>query len=249
MNITQQIWAKSDTVLFIFAGAAAEFSLNKAVDWLYFTGKLPADPLGRLFSTVQYAQKILFLDEQSSQKAIKEIAHIHKGVERARGTAIPDWAYKDVLYMLIYYSIASYELLERPLTVNEKEEVLQVFLKVGLGMGLKELPEDYASWEIDRAIHLGQDLEHGDFTADLYAQYKKHLGGLRFTLLKEVQKLLAPPQIKKSLGLGRWSFLGIAVPLYKQLRSFKMSSWLKNSMMPQQYQTQIQNLNIISNEK
>ncbi|MEJ7663471.1 MAG: hypothetical protein WKG07_29945 [Hymenobacter sp.] len=39
-------------VLFIFAGAAAEFALNKAVDWLYFTGRLPADPLGRLFSTV-----------------------------------------------------------------------------------------------------------------------------------------------------------------------------------------------------
>ena len=41
---------KGDTILFIFAGAgAAEFALNKAVDWLYFTGKLPTDPLGRLF--------------------------------------------------------------------------------------------------------------------------------------------------------------------------------------------------------
>jgi hypothetical protein len=58
--IVRQIWGNADTILFIFGGAAAEFSLNKAVDWLYFTGKLPADPLGRLFSTVVYAQQILF---------------------------------------------------------------------------------------------------------------------------------------------------------------------------------------------
>jgi hypothetical protein len=60
-SIVRKIWGKSDTVLFIFAGAAAEFALNKAVDWLYYTGKLPSDPLGRLFSTVRYARGIVFL--------------------------------------------------------------------------------------------------------------------------------------------------------------------------------------------
>jgi hypothetical protein len=59
-SIVRKIWGKADTVLFIFAGAAAEFALNKAVDWLYFTGKLPANPLDRLFSTVTYARKIVF---------------------------------------------------------------------------------------------------------------------------------------------------------------------------------------------
>ena len=56
-SIVRTIWGKSDTILFIFAGSAAEFALNKAVDWLYYTGKLPADPLGRLFSTVAYARQ------------------------------------------------------------------------------------------------------------------------------------------------------------------------------------------------
>lgn len=51
-SIVREIWGKSDTILFIFAGAAAEFALNKSVNWLYFTGKLPNDPIGRLFSTV-----------------------------------------------------------------------------------------------------------------------------------------------------------------------------------------------------
>jgi len=52
-SIVRKIWGKSDTILFIFAGAAAEFALNKAVDWLYFTGRIPNDPIGRLFSTVE----------------------------------------------------------------------------------------------------------------------------------------------------------------------------------------------------
>jgi hypothetical protein len=61
-SIVRKIWGNSDTVLFIFGGAAAEFALNKAVDWLYFTGRLPTDPLGRLFSTVSYARKIIFAE-------------------------------------------------------------------------------------------------------------------------------------------------------------------------------------------
>ena len=61
-SIVRKIWGSADTILFIFAGASAEFALNKAVDWLYFTGRLPADPLGRLFSTVAYAQQIVFAD-------------------------------------------------------------------------------------------------------------------------------------------------------------------------------------------
>src|SRR4028118_2157360 len=82
-SIVRQIWGKSDTILFIFAGASAEFALNKAVDWLYFTGKLPADPLGRLFSTVAYAREIVFSSSEQADKAIARIYMIHKGVENA----------------------------------------------------------------------------------------------------------------------------------------------------------------------
>ena len=115
-SIVRQIWGKSDTILLIFAGASAEFALNKAVDWLYFTGRLPADPLGRLFSTVAYARAIIFLDKQSAHKAIDTIAAIHSGVEEKRGAKIPDWAYRDVLFMLVDYSIRAFEVLERKLT-------------------------------------------------------------------------------------------------------------------------------------
>jgi hypothetical protein len=59
-SVVRKIWGKSDTVLFIFAGASAEFALNKAVDWLYFTGKLPADPLGRYFLLLHMQERLFF---------------------------------------------------------------------------------------------------------------------------------------------------------------------------------------------
>src|SRR6186997_124149 len=97
-SIVRRIWGRSDTVLFIFAGAAAEFALNKSVDWLYFTGRLPADPIKRLFSTVTYAHRIIFSNDHGSVHAIDQMAAIHKGVEHARGFSIPPAAYRDVLF-------------------------------------------------------------------------------------------------------------------------------------------------------
>jgi len=76
-SVVRKIWGKGDTILFIFAGASAEFALNKAVDWLYFTGKLPADPLGRLFSTVSYARLIVFANKEDANKAIDRMSAIH----------------------------------------------------------------------------------------------------------------------------------------------------------------------------
>ncbi len=46
-SIVRRIWGDGDMVLLIFAGSAAEFALNRAVDWLFFPGKLPDDPIGR----------------------------------------------------------------------------------------------------------------------------------------------------------------------------------------------------------
>src|SRR4051812_35857081 len=106
-SVVRQIWGKADTILFIFAGASAEFALNKAVDWLYFTGKLPADPIGRLFSTVNYARQIVFSSKDDALRAIDKITSIHSAIENKRGDTIPAWAYRDVLFMLIHYSIAA----------------------------------------------------------------------------------------------------------------------------------------------
>src|SRR3954467_14012635 len=100
-SIVRTIWGDADTILLIFAGAAAEFALNRAVDWLFFTGALPRDPIGRLFSTAAYAQQIVFADRATAHYTLSRIARVHQAVEQQRGQQIPAWAYRDVLYLLI----------------------------------------------------------------------------------------------------------------------------------------------------
>ena len=199
-SIVRRIWGTADTVLFIFAGAAAEFALNKAVDWLYFTGRLPADPLGRLFSTVDYARRIVFADYAGAEKAIASIAAIHAAVEAKRGQAIPAWAYRDVLFMLIAYSIRAFEVLERPLTPAECEEITEVFGRVGRRMGVPEVPQSYAAWQLARTAHLAADTARSHYTADLYRQYRRHLGSLRYQLLRQVQGLVVPARVRVLLA-------------------------------------------------
>lgn len=245
-SIVRTIWGKGDTILFIFAGASAEFALNKAVDWLYYTGKLPSDPLGRLFSTVAYARQIVFSSLETAHKAIDKMSAIHSGLEAARGARIPDWAYRDVLFMLIHYSIASFEVLERKLSAAEKEEVYQVFFRVGDRMGIPGLPPNYAAWLPVREQHLLHDLHNSHYTADLYKQYRKHLGPFRFALLKEAQILVAPPRVRELLPLRTLSFLAPVIPVYKLSRLLRLDGVLKSAILPREYKTEIQSLDQVT---
>ena len=241
-SIVRKIWGSVDTILFIFAGAAAEFALNKAVDWLYFTGRLPADPLGRLFSTVAYSQKIIFSTIDNAYAAIDQITAIHQVVEQNRGSQIPEWAYRDVLYLLIDYTIRSYELLERALTANEKTEIFNTFYKLGDRMQLKNLPADYEQWVVMRQINLEQDLQFSRFTADLFKQYRKHLGIVRFALLKQVQAYLAPEKVVKMLSINKHKLLPIALYCYKLCKKLGIQAFLRNSLLPLKYKAQIKAL-------
>ncbi|MEO5778000.1 MAG: oxygenase MpaB family protein [Flavobacterium sp.] len=243
-SIVRQIWGKSDTVLFIFAGASAEFAINKAVDWLYFTGKLPSDPLGRLFSTVRYAKLIVFSSMDEANASIDSLRKIHGAVEQNRGATIPDWAYRDVLFMLIHYSIASFELLERKLTDDEKEEVYNVFYRVGARIGLKELPLTYIEWLPVREEHLIENLQKSDYTDDLFKQYRKHLGAVRYLVLTEGQKLVVPQYVKKLLNLTNFSLLSIVIPIYKFSRIIKLDKLFKNIILPSEYKSQIDDLDV-----
>jgi hypothetical protein len=245
-SIVRRIWGKSDTILFIFAGAAAEFALNKAVDWLYFTGRLPADPIGRLFSTVAYAGRIVFSPMDEANRTITTMRQIHEGVEKSRGMQIPDWAYRDVLFMLIHYSIAAFELLERKLNAEEKEEVYNVFYRVGTGMGLKDLPSTYIEWLPVREAHLLHDLEKSSYTEDLFKQYKKHLGSGRYRILVEGQKLVVPPHVLSLLQLNRMTWLTPMVPFYKLSKKLHLDGLVKKVLLPPAYRKQIDALDVYS---
>lgn len=244
-SIVRQIWGKSDTILFIFAGASAEFALNKAVDWLYFTGRLPADPLGRLFSTIAYARLIVFSELDAANRAIDKMRSIHSAVEANRGATIPDWAYRDVLFMLIHYSIASFELLERKLTPEEKEDVFNVFYRVGDRMGIPGLPTNYKEWLKAQEFHLQNDLQRSHYTDDLFKQYRKHLGAFRYFVLIHGQKLVVPKLVNQLLGLGNLSVMSILLPAYKAARLLKLDWFIKDLILPSNYKKQVKSLNVV----
>lgn len=243
-SIVRQIWGKSDTILLIFAGAAAEFALSKAVDWLYFTGRLPKDPLGRLFSTVSYARTIVFAEQTSALRAIDTIAAIHQEVEIKRGANIPDWAYRHVLFLLIDYSIRSFEVLERPLTDEEKQDVFGVFNRVGNRMGIQDLPKSWAAWKKMRMEQMHQDLQRSSYSDDLFRQYRKHLGEVRYGLLREVQILLVPRQVHNLLGLRKFSLLKPVIPIYQLSKRIQFDGLLKDLILPSRYMKEINALDM-----
>jgi hypothetical protein len=146
--------------------------------------------------------------------------------------------------MLIHYSIASYELLESHLSNEEKEEVFNVFYRVGARMGLKELPLTYIEWLPVREAHLIEDLQKSEYTADLVKQYRKHLGAMRFRVLIEGQKLVVPDKVKELLHFSEFSLLTPVLPLYKVSRLMKMDWLLKNILLPSDYKDQINELDV-----
>jgi uncharacterized protein (DUF2236 family) len=231
-SVVRRIWGDGDMVLLVFAGAAAEFALNRAVDWLFFTGKLPGDPIGRLFSTAAYAQQIVFADTATAWRAFDRIRAVHQAVERERGQSIPDWAHRDVLYMLIDYSERAHALLERPLTGDEQEELYDVFHRVGTGLQIPDLPPTYAAWKADRDRHLHRDLLHGEGTEALYAQYRNHLGPWRYHLLLRVQAILSPDHVRALLRLQRAQWLRPLLRIYPLLARAGLRSIIQQLLMP-----------------
>ncbi len=216
-SVVRKIWGDPELVLLVFAGSAAEFALNRAVDWLFFTGKIPNDPIGRLFSTVRYAQEIVFASEETARHTLGRINAIHGAVELQRGQSIPGWAFRDVLYMLVDYSERAHQMLYGPLSAAERAELYAVFRRVGEGLNIGELPEGYAQWRGDRQAHLERDLAFSRHTALLYEQYRRHLGVWRYQILLGVQALLVPDHVRRLLRLRRRAVFSALVGGYAHM--------------------------------
>jgi len=241
-SVVRRIWGDPELVLLIFAGSAAEFALNKAVDWLFFTGKIPADPIGRLFSTVRYAQEIVFADEETARRTLQRINSIHGAVEQKRGMSIPDWAFRDVLYMLVDYSERAHRMLYRPLSSRERAELYAVFKRVGAGLNVKALPETYAQWRDDRAAHLERDLAYTKHTALLYQQYRRHLGEWRYQILLGVQGLLVPERVRRLLRLRRQALFSALVGGYGFLDVPGLRPLIRRLLVQPRYRGEVEGL-------
>lgn len=246
-SIVRSIWGRSDLVLLIFAGSAAEFALNRAVDWLFFTGKIPRDPIGRLFSTVSYAQEIVFVTEETALRTLNRINAVHNSVERERGQTIPDWAYRDVLYMLVDYSERAYRLLYKPLTASQQDDLYTVFRRIGEELHIPELPATYAEWQVDRRSHLGRDLAYSRHTALLFRQYRRHLGFWRYELLLQVQALLVPDKVRRLLNLSPDKLLlPNLIRAYGIVDQFNLQSVIHSLLIPPRYWAEVRKFDRIA---
>jgi hypothetical protein len=213
--VTRRIWGSSDAILLFFAGGAAEFAAIKAVDWLFFTGRLPNAPVERFFETVRFAQSVFFGEPAGATDAVERINRIHRRVEDARGEEIPQWAYRDMLFILINYGERAHEVVFGPMTDAERASHFGVGLALGRAMHLSGLPTTYAEYKDQRHQQLLEDYARGPLTDELYSSYLRALGPLRFQLLGLVQASVLPEELRDVLRLKPYPLVDELLRCYR----------------------------------
>ncbi len=235
-SIVRRIWQDRNAILLIFAAAAGEFAYNRSAHWLFFTGKLPNDPIGRLFSTVAYAQSIVLAGEDEAMAAIEKINKIHKAVETERGMEIPQWAYRSVLYMLVDYTTKAGKMLYHNLTIHQEEEICRVFMRMGLLMGIKQLPATLPAWKKQRQQHLMAYTAATHHTTALYTSYRTHLGWLRYHMLCHIQAAMCPQAVLVHSGIRKHWWAISLLSSYLHIRRSIVGRSTVRWLMPPQYQ-------------
>jgi hypothetical protein len=242
-QIAQKIWSSTDAILLVFAGSAAEFAAIKAVDWLFYTNRLPSAPIDRLFDTARFAQGIFFTPPETAENVMKRINKIHGGVENSRKMEIPNWAYKDVLYMLVDYSERAHKVVFGEMTRKEKEAYFEAAMAVGKAMYLKDLPETYDQYLFDRKKQLLEDYEYSEFTTQLFECYKKALGSFRFSMLKSIQASVLPSELKKVIPLKSNFIISSLLDVYRYMPGGgEKLRWLHDILLPKKYTSQLKQL-------
>lgn len=201
-TVAQRIWSDPTCLLLIFAGGSAEFAVHPNVDWLFFTGKLPADPIGRFFSTIDYLRQMLVVSAAEREPLARSLRGLHTDIEERRGGRIPDIAYRDVLSMDIYYSIVASEVSQgRAMSVEDRDDVVSELVLFGDQMGIPNLPTNYAElceMRRERFADYGQS----EFTGQLLSSYRKALGFVGYRSLLATYPLLLEPELWKRIGLS-----------------------------------------------
>jgi len=109
-------------------------------------------------------------------------------------------------------------------------------------MKIEGLPSDLEAWEHMRTQQLQENFEYSKYTKDLFIQYKKHLGNLRYRLLLEAQTLIAPKKIKSLLNFRKISFLYAIIPFYNLGKLVKADYLFKELLLPKAYKQEIKSL-------
>jgi hypothetical protein len=223
-EITRTIWSDADNILLIYAGAAAEFALNPENHWLFYTGKLPSDPLRRFEKTLQYQRKLIFTPQEALPALARHLKDIHRDVEERRSREqgeirISDQAYLQVFSMLIEYGILGYEYLHRrKMTQEERETYFNDIRSIALMMEIRNFPEDYRHYLTLRIRMVVSELQCNAFTWELMDAYRKNLAPLSYWGLLQFQARFIHPILAGRLNLKTNRFFEWAYWIYPRVR-------------------------------
>jgi uncharacterized protein (DUF2236 family) len=182
---------------------------------LFFTGRLPAAPVERFFETVRFAQGVFFADPAGATDAIERINRIHWRVEAARGEEIPQWAYRDMMFILIDYGERAHEVVFGAMTEAERASHFGVALALGRAMHLRDLPTTYTDYRDQRHRQLLEDYARGPLTEELYASYRRALGPFRYRLMRLVQASVLPEELRDVLRLEPYPLVDELLQCYR----------------------------------
>jgi hypothetical protein len=223
-EITRTIWGDAENVLLIYAGAAAEFALNPENHWLFYTGKLPADPLLRFERTLRYQRKLFFMPQEAVPALARHIKELHNDLEQERSREqgsikISDQAYLQVFSMLIEYGILGYEYLNRlKLTQHQRETYFNDIRSIALMMEIHDFPADYRDYLSRRDRMVMSELRCNVFTRELMDAYRKNLPPFCYWALRQFQARFIHPTLACRLELKTNRIFGWAYRLYPRVR-------------------------------
>jgi hypothetical protein len=141
--------------------------------------------------------------------------------------------------MLVDYSERAHALLYRQLSNSERNEVYSVFLRIGEGLAIRELPTTYQEWQADRQKHMARDLAYTPHTSLLFERYRAHLGVWRYYLLLQVQALLVPAEVRRLLRLDPNILIASAVQTYGLVTALNLQSIVHSLLIPPRYWAQL----------
>lgn len=200
---SRRVWSDPTCMLLVFVGASAEFPLNPSVDWLFYTGRLPADPIGRFLSTIDYLRQLIIADDETRNLQASKLKQLHQQLENKRGQRIPATSYRDVLSMDMMYSIRSVPLVTGAvLSPCEKDMMVKDMSSIGEQMGIPDLPWSYAELCEQRKERLPLWVRN-DFTNRLLQSYRRALGPVTYELLISAYPMLVETELLNRLGLGK----------------------------------------------
>lgn len=198
---TRRIWRSTDAILLLAAGAAAEIAGSKAVDWMFWTRRLPDAPLERMLESVRFAQRVFCSDVASARAAIAKTNATHRRVEDQRGERIPEWAYRDMLYMFIDYGERAHNIVYGPMSLPGRRSYCEDVLALGEAMQVSSLPRSYEEYKEQRSEQLQQDYQRSALTHRLNHSYRVALGSIRFSVWIPVQVSLMPDELREILAV------------------------------------------------